>query len=221
MTTNNRCTYVLAGAGSAYPRTCAECGLGPCKLGHNTGTFAERVKLATNTDAAKAEPMQGLADYLRQLSVSFDKTDEAKERFRRWADDVNRAQRAAPVAPPPVGDGVPTNAQLSEYIDAHSHLGSMEDMLRGAITQFAPQVDRAGAPSAPVALAAGQVQPSQAALPAGLVKDILIASDLLHERWKAQSKAVSRRLSDHASALMHAATPAPAQVVPTDKGGAA
>lgn len=36
----------------------------------------------------------------------------------------------------------------------------------------------------------------------GLVKDLLIAADLLHERWKAQSKAVSRRMAVHADNLL-------------------
>lgn len=29
--TNSRCTQDLRAAGKAYPRTCAECGLGPCR----------------------------------------------------------------------------------------------------------------------------------------------------------------------------------------------
>lgn len=39
MSTNTypRCTKVLRAAGVAYPRTCAECGLGPCKAGLGQG----------------------------------------------------------------------------------------------------------------------------------------------------------------------------------------
>lgn len=42
----SNCTYVLAGLNKAYPRTCADCGLGLCKLGINSGTFEERVEEA-------------------------------------------------------------------------------------------------------------------------------------------------------------------------------
>lgn len=49
------------------------------------------------------------------------------------------------------------------------------------------------------ALAAANVQ--QARIVREAVADLFIAADLLHERWKAQSKAVSRRLVEHAENL--------------------
>jgi hypothetical protein len=42
-------------------------------------------------------------------------------------------------------------------------------------------------------------------LPSGLVKDLLVAADLLSARWKSSNAAVGRRLAEHAAAL--SATP--------------
>ena len=48
--------------------------------------------------------------------------------------------------------------------------------------------------------AAQPVPAGYALVPVGAIKDMLIASDLLSERWKARSKAVSKRLAEHVAA---------------------
>ena len=55
-----KCTYVLAGNPNvAFPKTCKECGLGPCKRGLNTGTFEERVAAAALQSAQHVCGAQG------------------------------------------------------------------------------------------------------------------------------------------------------------------
>jgi hypothetical protein len=69
------CTYELRKQGVPYPRTCAECGLGPCKAGH----FVPAPKPVSEIDTLRAENAA--------LRASRDELLEALQRLLKAADE--------------------------------------------------------------------------------------------------------------------------------------
>jgi hypothetical protein len=64
-----KCTYELRKQGVPYPRTCAECGLGPCKEGH----FTPAPKLPSEAESLRAD--------LASMRASRDALEEALKRL--------------------------------------------------------------------------------------------------------------------------------------------
>jgi hypothetical protein len=80
------CTYELRKQGVPYPRTCAECGLGPCKAGH----FVPAPKPVSEIDTLRAEnaALRASRDELLAALKALD------ERLRACAKEPISAQEA-------------------------------------------------------------------------------------------------------------------------------